>query len=193
MTLELDPRSDDGLAPDVPVDWEDWDYSDVADVLVDDPSWCLLSGEVPRPPTADDSRSGLDADPEAFSGADAIDFLIELQRVQSRLAALETRVLVSAATAHIDANDRSPSSTPKPRRQRAKAALDVHIYPDEDGLAALLARMPIEEAVRAHAAIFARARATHAECDATLGRLRVTALLEACLARSPPWSSRRSR
>jgi hypothetical protein len=65
------------------------------------------------------------------------------------------------------------------RRQQAKALIDVQIYPDDDGLAILLARMPIEHAVRAHAALDARARTTRADCHATLGQLRVDALLAA--------------
>jgi hypothetical protein len=68
------------------------------------------------------------------------------------------------------------------RRQRAMPAVDVHVYAEDDGLAVLLARLPIEQAARVHAAIDARARSTRTGCEATLGQLRVQALLDAVCA-----------
>jgi hypothetical protein len=311
MTLDFGRRSDDGPCPDVPADPDDWDASSFADVLTDDPHWCLPLHELPLP-CADEIGSILDADPEHLTTTGAIDFLIELQRAQSGLAALEARALVAVAgayrrerlvkvadplarddralaihdevreevaaalhrspgamhdqlvtarllagplsatraalaegritaqharviadqarrlgSAHVSCHqppdDDSPAetieradfmractrlqervlptaerSTPartrarawavvasidaqaqEKRRQQAKASIDVHIYPGEDGLAVLFARMPILHAVRAHAAIDALARSRHGECDATLGQLRVEALVDA--------------
>jgi Asp-tRNA(Asn)/Glu-tRNA(Gln) amidotransferase A subunit family amidase len=65
------------------------------------------------------------------------------------------------------------------RRQRARAAVNVRIIPEDDGLALLLARLPLEHAARVHAAIDARARLTPADCAATLGELRAQALVDA--------------
>ncbi len=315
MTLELGHRPDDGPFPDVPVGWDDWDHTAFPDVLADDPTWCLPLDQLPWPPTADEACHVLDAEPEDLTGAGAIDFLIELQRAQSRLAALEARALVAVAGAYrrerlitvadpltqadrmvaipdevreevAAALHRSPGAmhdqlvtarllagplaatrlslaagritaqharviadqarrlstshaachqcpdedspadaleradfeqacarlqhrvlptaertTPAKtrararavvaaidadaqelRRQRAKAAIDVRIYADDDGLGVLLARMPIEHAVRVHAAIDALARAKRADCDSTLGQLRVNALVDALCA-----------
>jgi hypothetical protein len=65
------------------------------------------------------------------------------------------------------------------RRRLALQSVNVHLYPEEDGLAVLVARLPIEHAARLHAALDARARVTSVDCDATLGQLRVQALLDA--------------
>lgn len=65
------------------------------------------------------------------------------------------------------------------RRQRARATIDVRITPEDDGLALLLARLPLEQAARVHAAIDARARLSTADCTATVGELRAQALVDA--------------
>jgi hypothetical protein len=75
------------------------------------------------------------------------------------------------------------------RRQRARATIDVRITPEDDDLALLLARLPLEQAARVHAALDARARLTAADCVATLGELRAQALVDAvcgtCLPDAP--------
>ncbi len=65
------------------------------------------------------------------------------------------------------------------RRVRSRKEIGVVVYPEIDGLATLLARFPVEQAARVHAALDAHARAATVDCDATLGQRRVQGLIDA--------------
>ena len=65
------------------------------------------------------------------------------------------------------------------RRARSRKEIGVIVYPEIDGLATLLARFPVEQAARVHAALDAHARAATVDCDATLGQRRVQGLIDA--------------
>jgi hypothetical protein len=65
------------------------------------------------------------------------------------------------------------------RREDARRHEDVRVWAEADGLACLMARLPIADAARLHEAINARAREVEAPCDATLGQRRARALVEA--------------
>lgn len=65
------------------------------------------------------------------------------------------------------------------RRAAARRHEDVRVWVEGDGLACLMARLPIADAARVHAALEARAREVEAPCDATLGQRRVRGLVEA--------------
>ncbi len=83
----------------------------------------------------------------------------------------QVRSLARRAVASID---RAGSER---RRQQARDRVDVQVYAEDDGLAVLLARMPMEQAAQAFAALEARARAT-GESAAPVGHRRVQALME---------------
>jgi len=316
MTSHVEQLPRDWPWLDVPTDWLEWDHSFLPDVDVDDPHAVDVPALAPcadalRQTALEDSDSILDAEPESLTVPMALDLLVELQRAQSRLAALEARALVvvsgsrrrerlvevengdTGATTSISIADevreeiaaalhRSPGTvhdqlvtarllagplsatcqaladgritsaharaiadqarrlstahatchqppeqdrpadaearvqftrdcarlqervlptaertTPgktrsrakalvaaidaagqEQRRLRARALIHVRVYTEDDGLAVLFARMPLADAARAHAALDARARATRADCHATLGQLRVQALVE---------------
>ena len=64
------------------------------------------------------------------------------------------------------------------RRRQARIHIDVSIVPEDDGLALLLARLPLEDAIRIHATLDSRARSAD-DCTGTLGERRARALLDA--------------
>lgn len=292
----LEHGSADGVC--VPVDWEFWDHSGLEVVT-------LPTGECAEVPdewaaeVAADPTDLLNADPDDLVPDDAIDYLIELQRVQARLAALEARALVVVAgrtrrerqvLVH-DANGDEPSGAARiltitdeareelaaalhrspaavheqlvtarlltgplagtmsalsagsitafharaiadearrlssaegdaetfsrdcglvearvlprahsltvgatrrfaraavlrvdaegqeRRRAAARKTIDVHMYAEDDGLAVLLARLPLAEATRVHAALDAAARNAFDEGGSTLGQRRAQALI----------------
>ena len=85
----------------VPADWEFWDHSDLEivslplhsrDALLDDAAADAAAAGADMDPT-----DLLSADPDDLLPDDAVDYLIELQRTQARLAALEARALVVVA------------------------------------------------------------------------------------------------
>jgi hypothetical protein len=65
------------------------------------------------------------------------------------------------------------------RRQDARKHIDVRVWVEDDGLACLMARLPVADAARVHAAIEAGARRVEAPCDSSLGERRAAALVEA--------------
>lgn len=65
------------------------------------------------------------------------------------------------------------------RRAAARRHEDVRVWVEGDGLACLMARLPIADAARVHEAIQARAREVEVACDATVGQRRVRGLIEA--------------
>lgn len=65
------------------------------------------------------------------------------------------------------------------RRQSARRHEDVRIWAEGDGLACLLARLPIADAARAHAAIDEQARRVPYDPAHSMGMRRVAALVEA--------------
>lgn len=94
-------------------------------------------------------------------------------RHAERSTVARTRLLARRVVATVDAAGQEE------RRRRARQHVDVSVCAEDDGLALLQARMPMIDAARAWAALDARARRSSADCAATLGQLRVTALLEA--------------
>lgn len=65
------------------------------------------------------------------------------------------------------------------RRQAAARHIEVRIWAEDDGLACLLARLPLADAARVHAALEAGARGVSFDPDQTMGQRRVAALVEA--------------
>ncbi len=282
----------------VPVDWEFWDHSGL-EVVTLPTGECVEVSDEWAAEVAADPTDLLNADPDDLVPDDAIDYLIELQRVQARLAALEARALVVVAgrtrrerqvLIH-DANGDEPSGAERiltitdeareelaaalhrspaavheqlvtarlltgplagtmsalsagsitafharaiadearrlssaegdaetfsrdcglvearvlprahsltvgatrrfaraavlrvdsegqeRRRAAARKTIDVHMYAEDDGLAVLLARLPLAEATRVHAALDAAARQTFEEGGSTLGQRRAQALI----------------
>jgi len=289
----------------VPADWEFWDHSDLEivslplhlrDALLDDAAADAVAAGADMDPT-----DLLNAGPDDLLPDDAIDYLIELQRTQARLAALEARALVVVAgrtrrerqvLVH-DSNGDEPSGAARiltitdeareelaaalhrspaavheqlvtarlltgpltgtmaalsdgsitafharaiadearrlssaegdaetftrdcglvearvlprahnltvgatrrfargavlrvdaegqeRRRAAARKTIDVHMYAEDDGLAVLLARLPLAEATRVHAALDAAARNAFEEGGSTLGQRRAQALVYA--------------
>jgi len=289
----------------VPADWEFWDHSDLEivslplhlrDALLDDAAADAVAAGADMDPT-----DLLSADPDDLLPDDAIDYLIELQRTQARLAALEARALVVVAgrtrrerqvLVH-DSNGDEPSGAARiltitdeareelaaalhrspaavheqlvtarlltgpltgtmaalsdgsitafharaiadearrlssaegdaatftrdcglvearvlprahnltvgatrrfaraavlrvdaegqeRRRAAARKTIDVHMYAEDDGLAVLLARLPLAEATRVHAALDAAARQACEDGGSTLGQRRAQALIYA--------------
>ena len=282
----------------VPVDWEFWDHSGLEVVTLPTRECVEVSDEWAAEVVADPTDL-LNADPDDLVPDDAIDYLIELQRVQARLAALEARALVVVAgrtrrerqvLVH-DANGDEPSGAARiltisdeareelaaalhrspaavheqlvtarlltgplagtmsalsagsitafharaiadearrlssaegeaetfsrdcglvearvlprahsltvgatrrfaraavlrvdaegqeRRRAAARKTIDVHMYAEDDGLAVLLARLPLAEATRVHAVLDAAARNAFEEGGSTLGQRRAQALI----------------
>ena len=126
---------------------------------------------------ADDSAADA-SEREAFI-ADCTLLQDRVLRKAERTTVGKTRALARAAVSAIDVAGQER------RREQARATINVHLYPDDDGLAVLLARLPMEHAARAYAALDARARTTQADCGATLGQLRVTALVDALCGTEP--------
>ena len=299
----------------VPVDWEFWDHSGL-EVVTLPTGECVEVSDEWAAEVAADPTDLLNADPDDLVPDDAIDYLIELQRVQARLAALEARALVVVAgrtrrerqvLVH-DANGDEPSGAARiltitdeareelaaalhrspaavheqlvtarlltgplagtmsalsagsitafharaiadearrlssaegdaetfsrdcglvearvlprahsltvgatrrfaraavlrvdaegqeRRRAAARKTIDVHMYAEDDGLAVLLARLPLAEATRVHAALDAAARNAFEEGGSTLGQRRAQALIlavcgDASAAESSPTDS----
>ena len=68
----------------------------------------------------------------------------------------------------------------KRRRSHARRYVDVQVWAEDDGLACVLARLPLAEAARVEAAIAARSQCvTWLRDDATIGERRAAALVEA--------------
>lgn len=93
----------------------------------------------------------------------------------------QLRRLARAAVAAIDARGE------RERRRAARETEDVRVYPDEDGIAVLMARLQAADADRIRAAVEARAAsgALLTPCDATLGQRRAAALLDLVCGTSP--------
>jgi hypothetical protein len=72
------------------------------------------------------------------------------------------------------------------RRRHAQADIDVEVIPEDDGLALLLARLPLEDAIRLRAAIEAAATHPLADLARPIGHRRAYALLDAVLGTSGP-------
>ena len=113
-------------------------------------------------------------------GADADAFERSCATLQDRLLARaesctrsQLRRAVRAAVAAIDA------AGERERRRQARAQVDVCVYPDDDGLSVLMARMTTVDATRVLAAVNAVAASGTliTDCDATLGERRAAALL----------------
>ena len=76
------------------------------------------------------------------------------------------------------------------RRQQARARIDVDIWPEEDGLAVILARLPMEQAAMVHAALDAQGRMLAQTHGITVGEGRVQAFVDAiCHPSSAPQGS----
>lgn len=89
------------------------------------------------------------------------------------LTSAQTGTLARRSRAHLDrAGEES-------RRQQARRHQDVRFWVEDDGLACMLARLPLEDASRIHAALEARAQGARLEVDAPVGQRRVAALVEA--------------
>lgn len=105
----------------------------------------------------------------------------------SALAAYESRLLAKAAdltpteTASLARRVRArvDAQGEEARRQNAARHVDIRIWAEDDGLACLMARLPVADAARLHAAIESRARQVVAPCDASIGERRVAGLLDA--------------
>jgi hypothetical protein len=112
------------------------------------------------------------ADRAAFQSACA---LLEKRvlRHAERCTVARTRLLARRVVACVDAAGQEE------RRRRARANVDVSVSAEDDGLALLMARLPMIDAARVWAALDARARRSAADCAATLGQLRVSALVDA--------------
>jgi hypothetical protein len=66
------------------------------------------------------------------------------------------------------------------RRKKAAATVDVHFYPESDGLGVILARLPLAHAARVYAALQHQAEADRAsDTPIELGRARADALIAA--------------
>lgn len=65
------------------------------------------------------------------------------------------------------------------RRQAARRHEDVRVWAEADGLACLMARLPLADAARVHAALDRRAREVEMPCAATIGQRRARGLVEA--------------
>ena len=127
-------------------------------------------------------------DPAADTPAQArerTDFLAACARLESKAIAwasihtpgqLRNRLRRLVATIDTEGQER--------RRREARRDIGVELVPEDDGLALLLARLPIEQAARVHAALDAAARsaAGSAHSDAThptVGQRRAEALVDA--------------
>jgi hypothetical protein len=76
------------------------------------------------------------------------------------------------------------------RRQAAARHIDVRIWAEDDGLACLMARLPLADAARVHAALEAGARRVAFDPDQSMGQRRVQALVDAlCGAAADAWSA----
>jgi hypothetical protein len=64
------------------------------------------------------------------------------------------------------------------RRQTGARRIEVRIWAEDDGLACLLARLPLADAARVHAALEAGARRVPFDPDQSMGQRRVTALVD---------------
>ena len=86
----------------------------------------------------------------------------------------QTRSLARSVVLGIDADRENE------RRRQARKGADVSVYPDDDGMAVLLARLPEMEALRVGAAIEAHARSgsVDAGCGGTAGARRAAALVD---------------
>ncbi|MEI6361206.1 MAG: DUF222 domain-containing protein [Actinomycetes bacterium] len=89
------------------------------------------------------------------------------------LTSAETAAFARRVRARVDA------AGEERRRQAARRHVDVRVWAEDDGLACLVARLPLTDASRIHAAIEAGARRVEAPCDASLGERRVAALVRA--------------
>jgi Domain of unknown function (DUF222) len=91
----------------------------------------------------------------------------------SRLTPTQTGTLARRTRARID------RAGEEQRRRQAQRHQDVRFWVEDDGLACMLARLPIADAARLHAALDARAQGARTEADAPIGQRRVAALVEA--------------
>ena len=90
----------------------------------------------------------------------------------------ETAVFARRVRARVDA------AGEEQRRQRARKHVDVRVWGEDDGLACLMARLPLADAARVHAALELGAREVDLDCGATIGERRVAALVAAVCADS---------
>lgn len=90
-----------------------------------------------------------------------------------RLTPTQTGTLARRTRARID------RAGEEQRRQQARRHQDVRFWVEDDGLACMLARLPIADASRIHAALDARAQGACVEGDSPIGQRRVAALVEA--------------
>ena len=91
------------------------------------------------------------------------------------LTPVQTRTLARRAVIAIDPDGHER------RRQEARRDIDVEVIPEDDGLALLLARLPIEQAARIKAALDARAQLGAEESALSVGERRAAALVDAVL------------
>jgi len=123
---------------------------------------------------ADEARrlSSAEGDAESFTR----DCGLVEERVLPRahnLTVGATRRFARAAVLRVDAEGQER------RRAAARKTIDVHMYAEDDGLAVLLARLPLAEATRVHAALDAAARQACEDGGSTLGQRRAQALIYA--------------
>lgn len=105
----------------------------------------------------------------------------------SLLAAFERRVLARAVsstpgetgTLARRVRSRLDRAGEEARRQSARRHEGVRVWAEGDGLACLLARLPIADAARVHAALDQRARAVDVPEEATIGQRRARGLVDA--------------
>ena len=138
---------------------------------------------------ADEARrlSSAEGDAETFSRDCGLVEARVLPRAHS-LTVGATRRFARAAVLRVDAEGQER------RRAAARKTIDVHMYAEDDGLAVLLARLPLAEATRVHAALDAAARHAFEEGGSTLGQRRAQALIlavcgDASAAESSPTDS----
>ena len=91
----------------------------------------------------------------------------------SALTSSETATLARRVRARLDREGEEA------RRAAARRHEDVRVWVEGDGLACLMARLPIADAARVHEALQQRAREVEVPCEATLGQRRVRGLVEA--------------
>jgi len=121
---------------------------------------------------ADEARrlSSADGDAATFTRDCGLVEARVLPRAHS-LTVGATRRFARAAVLRVDAEGQER------RRAVARKTIDVHMYAEDDGLAVLLARLPLAEATRVHAALDGAARHAFEEGGATLGQRRAQALI----------------
>ena len=121
---------------------------------------------------ADEARrlSSAEGDAETFSRDCGLVEARVLPRAHS-LTVGATRRFARAAVLRVDAEGQER------RRAAARKTIDVHMYAEDDGLAVLLARLPLAEATRVHAVLDAAARNAFEEGGSTLGQRRAQALI----------------